>query len=108
MNYDHSIERCPKCGGETHQDSVDVGVGMIFGPRGCTECGWSEDEEYNMTNPENRKPTEHGGYKDQFGGYHPPGSSMALAHKLAEREELCEDEGCPHAGTPHVCVSRVK
>lgn len=20
-------------------------------------------------------------------------------------EELCEDEGCPHHGTPHVCVS---
>lgn len=37
---------CPACGGETNQDSVDVGVGVIHGPRGCIECGWSEADEY--------------------------------------------------------------
>lgn len=21
-------------------------------------------------------------------------------------EELCDDEGCPHYGTPHTCISR--
>lgn len=22
-----------------------------------------------------------------------------------QQEQLCEDEGCPHHGTPHVCIS---
>ena len=25
---------------------------------------------------------------------------------MARKEELCEDEGCPHFGTPHVCISK--
>lgn len=84
MSYDYQPNAvCPKCDGETHQDSVDVGVGIIHGPIGCIECGWSEDDEYDMTNDENRKPDAKGGYKDQFGGYHPGRSSMALAFKLA-------------------------
>jgi hypothetical protein len=78
---------CPKCGGETSQDSVDIGVGIQYGPLGCIECGWSEDPEYDMTNPDNAKADERGGYKDQYGGYHPPGSSTALAFKLAKLEE---------------------
>lgn len=87
MIHDRSSDPCPKCGGETHQDSVDVGVGIMYGPRGCIECGWSEDPEYDMTDPDNREPTERGGYKDQFGGLHPAGSSMALAYRLAEQAE---------------------
>ncbi len=88
MYYDRSSAPCPSCGGETNQDSVDVGVGVIHGPRGCIECGWSEADEYDMTNPANRKPENrqrdaNGGYKDQYGGYHPRGSSMALAYDLA-------------------------
>jgi hypothetical protein len=90
MNHDRSNDPCPKCGGETHQDSVDVGVGVIHGPRGCIVCGWSEDPEYDMTDPENRKATEHGGYKDQFGGLHPKGSLTAAAFRMAEREEKKE------------------
>lgn len=87
MNYDRSNAVCPKCGGETHQDSVDIGVGIMHGPRGCIECGRSESEEYDQTIPENRVADERGGYKDQFGGYHPPGSITAMAHRMAEREE---------------------
>lgn len=30
---------------------------------------------------------------------------IVAAAMLAEAEELCEDEGCPHAGTVHVCTS---
>jgi hypothetical protein len=87
MVYERSTEPCPKCGGEMHQDSADVGVGVIYGPRGCIECGWSEDDEYDMTIHENRKPNEHGAYKDQFGGLHPAGSTTARAFRMAEREE---------------------
>lgn len=45
MSYDRSSEACPKCGGQTDQESVDVGVGVIYGPLGCIECGWSEDPD---------------------------------------------------------------
>lgn len=31
---------------------------------------------------------------------------IAAASILAEAKELCEDEGCPQAGTVHVCVSK--
>lgn len=85
MNYDRSNEPCPKCGGETHQDSVDIGVGVIHGPRGCVECAWSESPEYDLS--EGRTPVdEKGGAIDQFGGYHPPGSTLALAYRLAGGE----------------------
>jgi hypothetical protein len=73
---------CPKCGAECHRDSVDVGVGIIDGPYGCPGCGWSEDSEYDLS--EGKDPVdERGGAIDQYGGYHPPGSSMALAYRLA-------------------------
>jgi hypothetical protein len=85
MYYDYSRAPCEKCGGETHQESADIGVGIICGPRGCVECGWSESEEYDQTIEANRQPDEKGGYKDQFGWYHPVGSSVALAHKLADQ-----------------------
>jgi hypothetical protein len=39
--------RCPKCG--TNCDSVDVGVGIMYGPYGCPGCGWSEDSEYDLS-----------------------------------------------------------
>lgn len=83
MSYhDRSNEPCPKCDGETWQDSADVGVGIIYGPRGCTVCGWSEDEAYDLSDGKNPV-DEKGGAIDQFGGYHQAGSSMALAYRLA-------------------------
>jgi len=33
---------------------------------------------------------EKGGTIDQYGGYHPPGSSMALAYRLARMQEKDE------------------
>jgi hypothetical protein len=74
---------CPECGAQCDRDSVDVGVGVIHGPWGCS-CGWSEDDEYNL-HKRTPGPDERGGYVDQYGGYHPKGSSMALAYRLAER-----------------------
>lgn len=85
--HDKSNAPCPKCGGETWQDSADIGVGIIYGPRGCVECGWSEDDEYSMLIEENCQPDMRGGYKDQFGGYHPAGSPMAIAFDRARRAD---------------------
>jgi hypothetical protein len=75
---------CPNCSEPCDRDSVDVGVGIIHGPRGCPGCGWSEDPEYDLST--GRDPVdERGGAIDQYGGYHPPGSSMALAYRLARK-----------------------
>jgi len=79
---------CPGCGEkEVHQDWVDIGVGVIYGPAGCPCCGWSEDAEYDMRDDANREPDSRGGYKDQYGGYHPAGSTMATAYRMAEKKE---------------------
>ena len=75
---------CPKCGEQCERDSVDVGVGTIHGPFGCPRCGWSEDPEYDLS--EGRDPVdEKGGLIDQWGAYYPPGSSIALAYRLARQ-----------------------
>jgi hypothetical protein len=88
MSWDYQPNKqCPKCGGETYQDSVDVGVGIIYGPLGCTMCGWSESEEYDQTIEANREPDSKGGFKDQYGGYHPAGSITALAFKMSREKE---------------------
>ena len=53
---------CPECSAEADRDTVDVGVGIMHGPWGCYECGWSEDERYNH-NPDPKI--------DPLGGYTP-------------------------------------
>lgn len=78
--------QCPKCKGACHRDSVDIGVGVIHGPFGCEECGWSENEKYDLSTGKNPV-DEKGGAIDQYGGYHPLGSNMALAYKLARQKE---------------------
>jgi hypothetical protein len=84
---------CPKCGTECIRDSVDVGVGVIDGPYGCPGCGWSEDSTYDLS--AGKDPIDdRGGVTDQYGGYWPPGSTMALAYRLArEAERALEMDG---------------
>lgn len=85
-------KQCPNCGNpECHRDDVDVGVGIIYGPWGCPQCGWSEHPDYDRSKGQDPM-DEKGGVKDQYGGYHPPGSSMAVAHKLAEEDATVLDE----------------
>jgi hypothetical protein len=31
------------CGGELGHDEVDIGVGTVYGPEYCIECGWCTD-----------------------------------------------------------------
>ena len=38
---------CPHCGSSCGRDEADVGVGVIHGPWGCGNCGWSEDPAYD-------------------------------------------------------------
>ena len=34
---------CPRCGGALEHEAVDIGVGTMYGPAFCIDCGWSED-----------------------------------------------------------------
>jgi hypothetical protein len=41
----------------------------------------------------------------------PATCEMTLAHQMADiasaaLNNLCKDDGCPNAGTPHVCINR--
>lgn len=66
-------EACPKCGEECDRESVDVGVGIIYGPWGCPACGWSSSPEYDhsdgKTAPAQADHPDY--YVDQFGGMTP-------------------------------------
>ncbi len=33
---------CPLCNEPTTYESVDIGVGIMYGPEYCVSCGWSE------------------------------------------------------------------
>lgn len=63
---------CPNCGSQNiERDEVDVGVGVIYGPYGCHDCGWSADPEYDLSDPDRSQIDEKGGAFDQFGNYYP-------------------------------------
>lgn len=79
---DESVH-CPKCNAECHRESADVGVGVIYGPWGCHDCGWSESEEYDLSGDRNPIDAK-GGYTDQFGMYYPPGNPLAIAMRSAK------------------------
>lgn len=63
---------CPKCGELCDQESVDVGVGVIYGPYGCSNCGWSSDEYYDRSSGGSRaqKDEAPGRFIDQLGVSH--------------------------------------
>lgn len=62
---------CPRCGGECIRDEVDVGVGVITGPYGCIECGWSEDPYYDCSSGSSEAMRDHPDfYVDSRGGMH--------------------------------------
>jgi hypothetical protein len=85
------MKQCPKCQNEElHRESADVGVGVIYGPWGCPQCGWSESEEYDLSG--GKSPIdEKGGVTDQFGVYYPPENSVAMAYRLAAK--MGKDDG---------------
>jgi predicted RNA-binding Zn-ribbon protein involved in translation (DUF1610 family) len=78
---------CPKCGDELWRESCDVGVGVVYGPWGCSGCGYSESEEYDLSG--DRNPVdEKGGALNQFGVYYPSGNTMATAYRMSRAAEL--------------------
>lgn len=59
--------KCPKCSTQCDHDEIDVGIGTIFGPWGCSGCYWSEDERYDLS--EGQSNQRNGGTIDQKGGW---------------------------------------
>lgn len=65
-------QTCPKCGEECYRDSVDVEVGIIYGPWGCPGCGWSDDSEYDRSDGDSPAQKHHPNYYvDQYGDMTP-------------------------------------
>lgn len=80
MYFEYDAEMvCPKCGTLTDQESVDIGVGIIYGPHGCPNCGWSEDSEYDLSTPDKTGIGEDGSFTDQYGVVYPAGNPVAIA-----------------------------
>lgn len=62
---------CAKCGESCYRESVDIGVGIMYGPWGCPDCGWSENPEYDCSSgysPAQQKQPDR--VIDQFGCSH--------------------------------------
>jgi hypothetical protein len=54
---------CPKCGSDNcYRDAVDVGIGIMYGPYGCSDCGWSESNPSDYPELDPAKLDPRGGY----------------------------------------------
>jgi hypothetical protein len=75
---------CPECGEQIVCESVDVGVGTIYGPAYC-ECGWSE---YALAGK-----VVDGWYHDAAGGAQRVDAIVSRARELGgdALAELCAD-----------------
>lgn len=94
--------KCPECGEPTVCESVDIGVGILYGPAYCECCWWS-------SNPQAGKVID-GWYHDAAGGATRVGALVkrachlggdALAEHVADvfadddAEPECPGEHCP-------------
>lgn len=88
---DDIVNKCPKCGSaELWRDSVNIGVGVIYGPWGCGDCFWSQDEEYDLSG-DTLPFDEKGGMIDQYGTYYPPENEIAKQCYAAYKKEKKDD-----------------
>ena len=78
---------CPHCKEECHRESCDVGVGVIYGPWGCPECGWSENPLYDSREGVQRDAGDR--VFDQYGVsysvYRPDGLAVLAGINVVER-----------------------
>ncbi len=83
----HETRDCSHCGSLCDRDEVDVGVGVVHGPWGCANCGWSENPEYDC-----REDIRHDGddrVLDQYGASHhvdrPGGLAVLVGANVQDR-----------------------
>lgn len=89
---------CGNCGStDTSREHVDVGIGIVWGPWGCPECGWSEDPHYSQLDG----PTSEGGKRtDQYGWLYPAETVTPDRQTESLPEESTMDTTSPAYGTP--------
>lgn len=78
---------CPKCGEECWRDEVDIDVGVMYGPWGCPECGWSERTEYDRSGGGGNAK------EDEMPGWHVDQWGRAL--RVSAVADGCERFGIP-------------
>lgn len=87
-------KKCEKCGADCERDEADVGVGILYGPWGCPECGWSEVEAFDCSgdNGPMRPWEDHDGWTlNQFGRAFPPDYRESASTRLLF--EILDDLG---------------
>jgi hypothetical protein len=83
---------CPNCGEECERDEVDVGVGIIYGPWGCSSCCWSSDPRYDRSGGVSPKAKENPGwYVDQWGGMQRISAIAESAERFGIPREVVEE-----------------
>ena len=80
-------QTCPKCERDCWRESVDVGIGIQYGPWGC-ECGWSESDEYSLLDENKTGIDAKGGFTDQWGVHYPPGNIRAIMERAGRRARI--------------------
>lgn len=63
------MTKCPNCGSEgtLDRESVDIGVGTMYGPWGCHACRWSESSKYDCSKGPAAADADGECFHDQFG-----------------------------------------
>ena len=87
ITNDFTCPNCKDC--DIWRESVDVGVGIIYGPYGCENCGWSESGEYNLAT--GTKTSADGSPVDQFGGVYPGWKALPTSGEFLDDLKLEDD-----------------
>jgi len=86
---------CPRCNYDNlWREHADVGIGVIYGPWGCSMCGWSEYEEYDLDFGGGVQ--DDGSFLDQYGMQYPATHHLS---KIILRESKV-DESRPKPPPP--------
>lgn len=94
-------QNCPKCGEGCYRDFVDVEVGVIHGPWGCPNCGWSEYSEYDRSEGESPAQKEHPNYYvDQYGVMTPKRSLKDAVVRFGIDPKVIDDVFGPEGESP--------
>lgn len=81
---------CPYCEELCAREEADIGVGVMYGPWGCSNCGWSENPEYDCRGGIRRDGEDR--VHDQYGVSHhvdrPDGMAVLAGLNVSCRGEV--------------------
>lgn len=90
---DTDSQDCPRCGTECYRDSVDIEVGVIYGPWGCPACGWSSSPEYDHSSggPCSAQAETSDSYVDQWGNVHKKSVMRDTMKRFGLKPDVIDD-----------------